>query len=252
MQGAPQHAYVSVPGAARSQTSRVVNDLGRTIISGRLAEGSLLPGDSELIERYGVSRTVLREAFRTLSGKGLVHAKARIGTKVRPRSDWNLFDPSVLVWHAEQGFSPDFLKHLGEIRLALEPEGAALAAQRRSAQQLEDMRDWLGKMSASGVSKADFVRADLGLHLTIAAAAGNPFFVSISTLIEVALDAMLTASSPTEDPQRFAISVRDHAGIVTAIAAKDAEAARRHMRAVVQMGIDQSSQALDTAAVPRR
>jgi DNA-binding FadR family transcriptional regulator len=252
MQGPPHHAYVSVPDATRSQTNRVVNDLGRTIISGRLAEGSLLPGDSELIERYGVSRTVLREAFRTLSGKGLVHAKARIGTKVRPRSDWNLFDPSVLVWYAEQGLSPEFLKHLGEIRLALEPEGAALAAQRRSAQQLEEMRDWLGKMGTPGIGKSDFVRADLGLHLTIAAAAGNPFFISISTLIEVALDAMLTASSPTDDPQRFALSIRDHGNIVSAIAARDADGARLAMRGVVKTGIDQSSQALNSAAFPRR
>jgi DNA-binding FadR family transcriptional regulator len=238
MQAQPHHAYVSVPGGTRSQTNRVVNDLGRTIISGRLAEGSLLPGDSDLIERYGVSRTVLREAFRTLSGKGLVHAKARIGTRVRPRSEWNLFDPSVLVWHAEQGFAPEFLMHLGEIRLALEPEGAALAAQRRSASQLEEMGEWAARMSDPGIGREDFVRADLGLHLAVAIAAGNPFFVSISTLIEVALDAMLSASSPIDDPQRFANSVRQHNAIVAAIASRDAEAARRSMRAVVQMGID--------------
>lgn len=250
MHGVP-HAYVSVPEATQSQTARVVDDLGRTIVSGELAEGSLLPGDSDLIERYGVSRTVLREAFRTLSGKGLVHAKARIGTRVRPRSDWNLFDPNVLVWHAEQGFSPEFLLHLGEMRLALEPEGAALAAQRRSERELDDMREWIARMGAPDVTREEFVRADLGLHLAIAGAAANPFFVSISTLIEVALYAMLTASSPVDDRARLEASVREHNAIVTAIAANDQELARQSMRLVVQQGIDGATSALEISTFVR-
>lgn len=230
--------YVSVPEASRSQTARVIQELGRSIVSGASPEGSLLPGDGELMARFGVSRTVLREALKTLSGKGLVQAKARIGTRVRPRSDWNLFDPSVLVWHAQHGFEPEFLVHLGEMRLALEPEGAALAAVRRSSEQLAEMREWADRLGKPGIGHVDFVRADLGLHLAVAGAAGNPFFLSISTLIEVALHAMLNASSPVADPHRFAASVRDHRAIVDAIAAGDADAARGAMRAVVLTGIE--------------
>jgi hypothetical protein len=85
------------------------------------------------MERVGVSRTVLRVAMKTLSGIGLVQAKARLGTRVRPRSDWNLFDADVLIWHARNGFDAEFLTYLGEMRLALEPEAAALAAQLRSS-----------------------------------------------------------------------------------------------------------------------
>jgi len=225
---------------ARSHTSRVVDDLGLQIVSGHYRQGSILPGDTDLIERYKVSRTVLREALKTLSAKGLLQAKARIGTRVRERADWNLFDPDVLVWHARNGFAPEFLTHLGEMRMALEPEAAAFAARRRTPEQLEEMQDWAGKMSDPKISQQDFVQADLGLHLAVAQSANNPFFLSISTLIEVALVAMLTISSPVENAQRLAASVAEHRAIVDAIAARDPERARRAMEAVVQKGIDRA------------
>jgi len=225
---------------ARSHTSRVVDDLGLQIVSGHYRQGSILPGDTDLIERYKVSRTVLREALKTLSAKGLLQAKARIGTRVRERADWNLFDPDVLVWHARNGFAPEFLTHLGEMRMALEPEAAAFAARRRTAEQLEEMQDWAARMSDPKISQQDFVQADLGLHLAVAQSANNPFFLSISTLIEVALVAMLTISSPVENAERLAASVAEHRAIVDAIAARDPERARRAMEAVVQKGIDRA------------
>lgn len=233
------HQYqATVP--VRSHTSRVVDDLGLAIVSGRQPEGSLLPGDGELIERYGVSRTVLREALKTLSAKGLVQAKARIGTRVRDRAQWNLFDPDVLIWHARTGFTPEFLQHLGEMRMALEPEAAALAARRRTAGQLAEIEGWLEQMADPDILPQEFVRADLGLHLAVAAAAGNPFFLSISTLIEVVLVAMLTISSPAESPTQLAISVVEHKQVADAIRLQDSAAARRAMQAVVQKGIDNS------------
>lgn len=237
MPNRPSNHQYRTAAPARSHTSRVVNDLGLSIVSGRQRQGSLLPRDTQLLDRYGVSRTVLREAIKTLSAKGLLQAKARIGTRVRDRAHWNLFDPDVLVWHAKTGFAPEFLTHLGEMRLALEPEAAALAAERRSDEQLAVLRGWIDKMAGPHERDDDFVQADLGLHLAIADAADNPFFLSISTLIEVALVAMLTVSSPVEDPDRLLSSVAEHRAIVDAIAAKDAEAARRAMRTVVETGI---------------
>jgi DNA-binding FadR family transcriptional regulator len=217
-----------------------VDDLGLSIVSGRQQQGSLLPGDSDLIERYGVSRTVLREALKTLSAKGLVQAKARIGTRVRERADWNFFDPDVLIWHARIGFAPEFLSHLGEMRLALESEAASLAALRRTPAQLEAIWGHVYRMSVPEIAPHEFVQADLGLHLAIAQAAGNPFFLSISTLIEVALVAMLTVSSPVENAERLAQSVKQHRAIAEAIEARDPDTARAAMRAVVQKGIDRT------------
>jgi DNA-binding FadR family transcriptional regulator len=215
---------------SRSHSSRVV--------TGRLSEGSLLPGDQELLTKYRVSRTVLREALKTLSAKGLVQARARVGTRVQPRSAWNLFDPEVLVWHAEAGFRPEFLAHLAEIRMALEPEAAALAALRRTPANLASINAWADRMARPAISPEDFVKADLGFHLSVADAAANPFFISISTLIEVVLVAMLTISSPADDAERLVESVEQHRRIARAIANRDPEEARLAMRAVINNGVD--------------
>jgi DNA-binding FadR family transcriptional regulator len=227
----------------RSHTSRVVNDLGLGIVTGQLAEGSLLPGDQELLTKYRVSRTVLREALKTLSAKGLVQARARVGTRVQPRGAWNLFDPEVLMWHAEAGFRPEFLAHLAEIRMALEPEAAALAARRSTPASVEKISSWAERMAKPHIALDEFVKADLGFHLAVADAAANPFFTSISTLIEVALVAMLTISSPAEDPQRLAVSVAQHKRVAKAIANRDPDEARLAMRIVIDNGVDAARRA---------
>ena len=90
-------------GQSRTHHGHVMRDLGLKIISGAYPENSILPGDAELLERFGVSRTVLREALKTLAAKGLIQPKAKIGTRVLERSHWNLFDPDILVWHFEAG-----------------------------------------------------------------------------------------------------------------------------------------------------
>lgn len=226
-----------------SHTGRVVDDLGLGIVTGVLSEGSLLPGDGELLTKYRVSRTVLREALKTLSAKGLVQARARVGTRVQPRGGWNLFDPDVLVWHAEAGFRPEFLAHLAEIRMALEPEAAALAALRRTAENLEAIEGWAERMAKPRITPEDFVKADLGFHLAIASAAANPFFISISTLIEVVLVAMLTIASPVDEPRRLKASVEQHRRIAKAIAERNPDEARLAMRIVIDNGVDAARRA---------
>ncbi len=229
---------------ARSHTATVVRELGLGIVAGRHPEGSILPGDAELMERFAVSRTVLREALKMLAGKGLVQAKARIGTRVRPRTEWNLFDPDVLIWHARNGFDDEFLSYLGEMRMAVETEAAALASARRTPDQLENLYGWVDKMAEAHSSAADFVQADLNFHLAVAAAAANPFLTSISTLIEVALVAMLTISSPVEDTDQHASSVAAHRAIADAIAARNADLARDAMRTVINQGLDRRNRKL--------
>ena len=157
---------------------------------------------------------------------------------MQPRGAWNLFDPDVLMWHAEAGFRPDFLAHLAEIRMALEPEAAALAALRHTPADLDKINGWSERMAEPNISLDDFVHADLGFHLAVAEAARNPFFISISTLIEVVLVAMLTISSPAEDPQRLALSVAQHRRIAKAIANRDPDEARLAMRIVIDNGVD--------------
>jgi DNA-binding FadR family transcriptional regulator len=230
------HDY-SATAPVRSHTAHVVRELGMGIVAGTYAQNAILPGDAELMEQFKVSRTVLREALRTLAGKGLIQPKTRIGTKVRDKSAWNLFDPDVLIWHARSGFDAEFIEYLGEMRMALEPEAAALATRRRTPLQLQHLYGWVEKMGAEGTSPAAFVDADLNFHLAVAAAAGNPFLRSISTLIEVALVASLTISSPVDEPDQHASSVAAHRAIADAIARREPDLARAAMRVVVEEGI---------------
>ncbi|RUT33216.1 FadR family transcriptional regulator [Arsenicitalea aurantiaca] len=219
-----------------------MSEIGLGIVSGRYPQNSILPGDAELMEQFGVSRTVLREAMKTLAGKGLIIAKARIGTRVRDRAEWNLFDPDVLIWHAKTGFDREFLSYLAEMRMALEPEAAVLAARRATPECILALRNWVGEMGREGISADDFVVADLNLHLAIARAAGNPFLSCISTLIEVALVTSLAISSPIENRTAWKSSVAAHAGIVEAIAAGDQDGAREAMRVVIRQGTDRIGQ----------
>ncbi|WP_347972197.1 FadR/GntR family transcriptional regulator [Foliimonas ilicis] len=227
-------------GAPRPRThhGHVMHDLGLGIVSGRYPEGAILPGDAELLTRFGVSRTVLREALKTLAAKGLIQPKAKIGTRVLERQHWNLFDPDILRWHVEKGVDVRFLLNLSEMRLALEPEAAALAAARRTEPQLEQLYYWIDRMADVRDAGFDFVDADLKFHIAIAEASGNPFMRSISALIEVALAMTFTISSPIPDTERHALSVRKHRDIAEAIERQDEDAAREAMRAVIREGQD--------------
>ena len=235
--GSTDPAVESGIESPRSHTAHVVRELGQGIVSGRHAQHGVLPGDAELMQRFGVSRTVLREALRVLAGKGLVQAKARIGTRVRDRAEWNLFDRDVLLWHAHAGFDAAFLMHLSEMRMALEPEAAALAAERRTPLQLQQLYAHVDRMGAEGASPADFVTADLNFHLAVSVAAANPFLRSIATLIEVALVGLLTISSPADEPVRLAKSIASHRAIADAIARRDPDLARAAMMVVIEEGV---------------
>lgn len=222
----------------------VMGDLGRRIVRGEFPEQSILPRDAELQERYGVSRTVLREALKTLAAKGLIQPKAKIGTRVLARSGWNLFDPDILQWHADTGaVNADFLFNLQEMRLALEPEAAALAARRRSDAQVGDLYKWIERMGAPGVTGDDFVQSDLRLHIGIADASANPFMRAVSSLIEVALATTFTVSSPIPNTEQHRLNVARHRAIVEAIEKRNPDEARDAMRRVIQEGIDRVASA---------
>lgn len=228
--------------ASSSQTGRVVRELGLAITSGYFPADTILPRDADLMARYGVSRTVLREAIKILSGKQLLQSRARVGTRVRHRNEWNLFDPDLLMWHAQAGLDADFIQHVGEIRWALEPEAAALAARRHTEAGIEVLYRHADRMGAPNVSAREFIDADLDLHLAIAAMAANPFMRAISALIEFALVAALTKSWPGDEAGGVARSAARHRDIIAAIAEGDEEGARAAMRIVISEGIARAAE----------
>jgi DNA-binding FadR family transcriptional regulator len=237
-------AELSGRNLARNLHSDVLWELGFAIVSGQYGEGTILPADADLLDRFRVSRTVLREALKTLAAKGLIEARARIGTRVLPRSRWNLFDADVLAWHFELGPDVSFLQSLAEVRIGIEIEAAALAAQRRSEEQASALLAAVDRMEGAATPE-DFARHDLDFHKAVAEASGNPFMASISALVEMALAAAFTISSPVNEPAAFAQTVSVHRAIANAIADGKEQAARDAMRIAISEGFARAAGRMD-------
>lgn len=225
----------------KSQHDHALRALGLGMVRGEFEENGLLPGDAELQRRLGVSRTVLREALKTLSAKGMVQAKAKTGTRVLARQSWNFFDSDILYWHLEAGVDTRFLSQLSEMRLVFEPEAAALAALRRSEAHLAELERWVAVMLASRSSPSEFVEGDLRFHQTIADACGNPLMRSIGSIIEVALAITFAISSPLPDSDQHVTTVGRHRAVVDAIRVRDVDAARGAMRLVILEGLNRAT-----------
>ncbi|MFN5997172.1 MAG: FadR/GntR family transcriptional regulator [Paracoccaceae bacterium] len=170
--------------AARNFHSYVINEVGRAIVAGEMPIGSNLPGDAEMMGRFGVSRTVLREALKTLEAKGLVEARAKVGTRVLPQSRWNLFDRQVLSWKLESGPSPDFLASVRAVRTGLEILAAREAAKHRDAEHVRLLNYWLNQRSLMTNQPEPFALAEFEIHRVVAEASGNPFLRAASAIVE--------------------------------------------------------------------
>jgi DNA-binding FadR family transcriptional regulator len=225
---------------ALSNHAEIARTLGIDIIKGRYPEGAKLPGDAELTRLFGVSRPVLREGVKTLVAKGLLSTKAKVGTVVRERSAWNMFDIDVLAWHLEGTIDARFLRDLVEIRLAVEPRSAALAAERRSETHISEMRQSLDHMRSERSNSAGFAEGDLTLHIIIAEASGNSFMRSMGGVIQAALRASFLMSAPVSDRERD-MTIDAHERIIDAIENKSPEAASAAMANVIFNGINRLS-----------
>jgi DNA-binding FadR family transcriptional regulator len=232
---------------AHSNHAEVARSIGVDIIAGRYAEGMRLPGDAELTAMFGVSRPVLRESVKTLVAKGLLSTKARVGTVVRERGAWNMFDADVLAWHLDAGIDRRFLGDLAEIRLAVEPRAAALAAAKRTEADIAELQHSMERMRQEASDSVGFADADLALHVAVANASGNLFMRSIGHVIEAALRASFLLSAPTETEDRETVLLW-HQRIVDAIAGGDAEMATRAMIEVIHNGMQRHERSPEVQA----
>lgn len=199
--------------------------MGVEIVTGVRAPGTTLPGEIELAERAGVSRSVIREALRMLSAKGLVDSKPKAGTRVRERHDWNLLDPELLGWMFE-GPQPSltFVQSLFQLRLIVEPAAAELAALHRTTRQLSRMGHSLEEMGTHGLGSEIGRAADQAFHAVLLEATGNELLVSLSASISAAVRwttlFKYRGSRPPRDP------LPEHRVLFEAIANADPAAAR--------------------------
>ena len=214
---------------SRSLAHELVEGIGAQIQGQVLKPGDKLPTESAIMQAYGVSRTVVREALSRLQAAGIVETRHGIGTFVleaRPGQGFGI-DPGDIAT------AVDVMAVL-ELRISLETESAGLAAQRRSEAQLQEMRAALDAFEANVGGTGDAVSPDFRFHLAIANATGNRYFADIMSHLGSTLIPRTRINSSRvagEDlPQYLRRVNREHEEIYQAIARRDPESARAAMR----------------------
>jgi DNA-binding FadR family transcriptional regulator len=211
---------------------RIVHAIGRRIVSGEIRPGEQLPPAAGL----RASRGVLREAIKVLAAKGLVVARPRTGTRVRPPESWNLLDPDVLAWQQAGSPRSAFLGKLTEVRLIIEPGAAALAARRADPAELwslqlalRDMRDALDR---SPPDHEAYNEADLRFHSAIVHACNNDVLERMGATVNTAL--LVAFNAAIHVPGLARASLPRHQAILEAIRRRQPNRARAAMRRLVQ------------------
>ena len=162
-----------------SLREQVLHAIGIRIIGGELQPGDVLPKEDTLSKEYGVSRTVIREAVKGLAARGLVESRPKVGTIIKPRRDWQMLDPAVLEWVAATEQDGEFMYHLAEVRTAIEPATAELAARNATPEDVARMREAYVLLENSINDEEAWAIADLAYHEGIVAAAHNEFLAYI-------------------------------------------------------------------------
>lgn len=210
-------------GRAGNLHEILVRRLGHMIVSGAFGAGEALPPAEELCERFSVTRSVLREGLKVLSGKGMIEARQKTGTRVRPRADWNHLDPDLLLWRFASPKLDDVVA-LFELRRAIEPEAAALCARRATPEQITLLGQIMQRMEEVAGDNAAFALPDLQFHLAIMRFTGNDLIVSLSGMIEMALLISFRLSDEITGDQRHALPL--HRTLLDAISNHDETGAR--------------------------
>jgi GntR family galactonate operon transcriptional repressor len=215
----------------RGLHGEVVHTIGLKIVNGELQPCDPLPPEDELITDLSVSRTVLREAVRVLAAKGLVQARPKTGTRVRPRGDWNVLDPDVLSWRTEADHDPKLYEESTEVRLAIEPLAARLAATRATDEEVAAITAAFAAME-SGLDDQDaYLEADLEFHSRILGSCHNELLEHLGRVLRAVLRATFTLTTTPSRSRRRALPL--HRAILEGILAGDEDAAEDAARTLI-------------------
>lgn len=193
--------------------------LGVSIVSGQYEPGTSIPPEPSLCESLGVSRTVVREAVKSLAAKGMLITGPKVGTRVRPSDQWNWFDPDVVAWQGKTGLTRDFLRDLQELRRVVEPAAVRLAAVRATPADIADIENAYAGMRLAIEQGGDYVSHDLRFHQGLLRACHNRMVIQMSK----ALGALLRTSFEisTSKPDGPAQSLPLHRAVLDAVIGRD-------------------------------
>lgn len=223
-----------------------VDHLGEAIIAGRYAPGASIPPEPLLCEELGVSRTVVREAVKSLIAKGLVSSGPKVGTKVLPSDHWNWFDPDVIVWQSKAGLTPEFLRDLQDLRRVVEPAAVRLAAERATAADIAEIEAAFQGMKHAVEEGGDYVAYDLRFHQGLLRASGNRMLVQMSKALGALLRTSFELSTSRKDGPRNSLPL--HRAVLDAVIAHNPARAEK----AVQVLIDGAREDIEMVLASRR
>lgn len=212
-------------------TNQIMHKLGKEIVTGTYGATNPLPIESELCKSCGASRSVLREAIKMLSAKGLIASRPRQGTWVQPQSNWNILDVDVLGWMMARKFEPEMLIEFLQVRLAIEPMAARLAAETAPAEAIAAIEEALDRMQAAEQGDDDPLLSDIAFHVAVLEASGNRFYARLRDLIAAALHTSIKVTNQLKGV-RLA-SIAEHRSVLDAIIAQEPDAAEAAMHSLI-------------------
>lgn len=208
----------------RNLFSHVVEEIGGRIVRGDLKPGDPFPNEADLGREFRASRSVIREAVKSLAAKGLLESRTRTGIKVLPPSRWNLLDLEVLGWRYSSMPPRQFFRELFEIRRMIEPEAAALAAERASEEEIAGIEKAYAAMESAENTSEEAIMSDLSFHRQILSAGHNDLLLQMGNLIGVGL---LVSYGISTEP--FRVFLVRHKEVLAAIKKRRPDAARKAM-----------------------
>lgn len=207
-------------------TQQVADTLGSAIINGHYGAHNPVPSEAVLCEQMEVSRSAAREAVKSLAAKGLLTSRARQGIRVLPESEWNLFDADVLRWMRDSNPSLELLREFTELRVAIEPEAAMLAAQRQNKEKIAKIGEALARMKKAESGLDDPLESDIAFHLSILDASDNRFFMQLGRIIDTTLRVSIRFTNMRTGVR--AANHDEHKKIYDAIVGQQASLAAEH------------------------
>jgi DNA-binding FadR family transcriptional regulator len=207
----------------RNIHGHVLAHLGEAIISGRYLPEASLPNEATLCDELGVSRTVVREAVKSLVAKGLLSTGPKVGTRVLPAEQWNWFDPDVVAWHTRIGLSREFLRDLQELRRIVEPAGVRLAAERATAEDIAQIEAAYAGMKDAIENGGDYVQHDLRFHQGLLRACHNRMLVQMSKALGALLRTSFEISTTRQDGPAQSLPL--HRAVLDAVIRRQPDAA---------------------------
>jgi DNA-binding FadR family transcriptional regulator len=221
-----------------------VDHLGEAIVAGRYPAGSAVPPEPVLCEELGVSRTVVREAVKSLIAKGLVTTGPKVGTKVLAPDQWNWFDPDVVVWQSKAGLTREFLRDLQELRRIVEPAAVRLAAERATAQDIVEIEAAFAGMRRAVEEGGDYVSHDLQFHQGLLKACRNRMLVQMSKALGALLRTSFEISTTRKDGPRNSLPL--HRAVLDAVIAHQPAKAEKAILVLIDGARDDIEEVLAT------